>query len=95
VSNCIGQLWTALDSHGRWNPHPPGASRPCRQRESLVLRMQSHYSDLARREDFTANSRSWFDHAVSLDLEGREIGGASSSLAPRQASEASGKGRRL
>jgi len=36
--------------------------------------MQSHYSDLARREDFTANSRSWFDHAVSLDLEAREIG---------------------
>ena len=27
-----------------------------------------------RREDFTANSRSWLDHAVSLDLEGREIG---------------------
>jgi hypothetical protein len=33
-----------------------------------------NYSELARREDFTANSRSWLDHAVSLDLEGREIG---------------------
>jgi len=36
--------------------------------------MAEYYSELARREDLTANSRSWLDHAVSLDLEGRESG---------------------
>jgi hypothetical protein len=74
---------------------PPGHPDRAAKAKAWSCGWQSHYSDLARREDFTANSRSWFDHAVSLDLEGREIEGASSSLAPRQASEASGKGRRL
>ena len=50
--------------------HPDRAANA----EAWSCGWQSHYSELARREDFTANSRSWLDHAVSLDLEGREIG---------------------
>ena len=63
------------DQVDEFRDHPPrGHPDRAANAEAWSCGWQSHYSELARREDFTANSRSWLDHAVSLDLEGREIG---------------------